>query len=255
VRRRLLDALLYFPETVADSRVPDGGADVWVETGDGERLHGWWFDAQAEATRGQVVVCHGNAGSVRDRLPYAQLLSSIGYDVLLFDYRGYGRSSGRPSERGTYEDARAVLSAVLARDGVDPGRLLLLGESLGGAVALRVALDHPPAGLILQSTFTGVRAMASVHYPFIPRGLVPDAYPSLRLIRDLRAPLLVLHGARDEIVPLAHGQALYDAAPEPKRLHVFARAGHNDVLGYDGAEWLEAIAGWAGELPPGPSAS
>ena len=92
--------------------------------------------------------------------------------------------------------------------------------------------------------------MAAVHYPFIPRALVPDAYPSLRLVRELRAPLLVLHGARDDIVPPSHGQALFDAAPEPKRLHLFERTGHNDLVADDGAEWAETIASWARDVLP-----
>ena len=178
-------------------------------------------------------------------MPFARLLARAGIDVLLWDYRGYGRSSGRTTERGTYTDARAVREAAVARDGVDPERLLLLGESLGGAVALKLATEHPPAGLVLQSAFTSVRDVAAVHYPFIPRALVPDAYPSKRIVAGLRAPLLVLHGARDEIVPVAHGRALYGAAPEPKRSEVFERTGHNDV---DGGDWIAAIESWARDL-------
>jgi fermentation-respiration switch protein FrsA (DUF1100 family) len=241
VRRRLLNALLYFP---GPSLPAAAGEDVWCTTADGERIHGLWL-AAAPPTIGHVLLCHGNAGDVTDRLPYAVLLAAAGLDVLLFDYRGYGRSTGRPSEQGTHADARAAREALLARDGVDPRRLIHLGESLGGAVALRLAVEHPPAGLVLQSTFTSVRAMARHHYPFIPAPVVPDAYPSLRLVRDLRAPLLVLHGEDDDLVPVGEGRALHDAAPEPKQLHVFAGRGHNDLLGRDGSAW---IARWRGGL-------
>jgi fermentation-respiration switch protein FrsA (DUF1100 family) len=110
-----------------------------------------------------------------------------------------------------------------------------------------LALEHPPYALVLQSTFTGVRDMARLHYPFIPGALVPDAYPSLRLISKLRAPLLVLHGERDEIVPLSHARALFEAAPEPKRLHVFAGAGHNDLVPLAGEAYAELLASWASE--------
>jgi pimeloyl-ACP methyl ester carboxylesterase len=192
-----------------------------------------------------VLLCHGNAGNVGDRVPHVELLSAAGFDVLAFDYRGYGRSSGRPGEAGTYRDARAARDALLRRDGVDPARVLYLGESLGGAVALELSIDHPPAGLVLQSAFTTVRDMARLHYPFVPRALVPDAYPSLRLIRRLRAPLLVLHGDRDAIVPLMHGEELFHAAPEPKRIEVFPGAGHNDLIARAGREWAEAIRSWA----------
>jgi pimeloyl-ACP methyl ester carboxylesterase len=246
--RRLLNALLYLParrvlQTPAAVGLPF--ADLELRTGDGERLHGWWVPATAPS-RGHMLLCHGNAGNIGDRVPHLALLAAAGFDVLAFDYRGYGRSSGRPSEHGTYHDARAALGALLGRDGVDPARVLYLGESLGGAVALALAIESPPAGLILQSAFTSVRDMARLHYPFVPRPLVPDAYPSLRLIPRLKAPLLVLHGARDRIVPLIYGEALHDAAPEPKRLEILPHAGHNDMVA---REWIDAIARWAAALP------
>jgi fermentation-respiration switch protein FrsA (DUF1100 family) len=240
VLRPALNQLLYFPDR-STAEPPEGAEDLWAETPDGEGIHGWWFRSEGRA---HLIFCHGNGGNVLDRVPLAQPLARAGVDVLLWDYRGYGRSSGRPDEEGTYTDARAVRDAVLARDGVDPDRLVLLGESLGGAVALKLASEHPPAGLILQSTFTSVRDVARQHYPFIPAPLVPDAYPSKRLVRDLRAPLLVMHGDRDEIVPFDHGRALYDAAPEPKRFHTFAGAGHNDI---DAGEWAAAIDDWLSE--------
>ena len=238
-----MNSLLYLPsrETPAGDFV-----DLAITTADGERLHGWWIPAAAP-TIGHVLLCHGNAGNIGDRVAHVELLSAAGFDVLSFDYRGYGRSSGRSSEHGTYLDARAAREALLAQ-GADPARVLYLGESLGGAIALELAIHHPPAGLILQSAFTSVQAMARLHYPFIPRALVPDAYPSLRIIPRLRAPLLVLHGADDPIVPLMDGEALFEAAPEPKRIEVFPGVGHNDVLARAGSRWIRAIASWARDL-------
>jgi uncharacterized protein len=248
VSRPLLNALLYLPAR-AVARTPAAADDVTIRTEDGERLHGWWVPARGPSV-GHVLLCHGNAGNVGDRLPHVELLSAAGFDVLAFDYRGYGRSTGRPSEPGLRLDARAARAALLARAGVDAGRVLYLGESLGGAVALALALESPPAGVILQSAFTSVRDMARLHYPLIPRALVPDVYPTLRLIGGLRAPLLVLHGARDEIVPLMYGEALFEAAPGPKRMHVLSDVGHNDVLAGAGAEWTRAISTWAEEHLP-----
>jgi pimeloyl-ACP methyl ester carboxylesterase len=250
--RPLMNALLYFPSrkllhTPADANL--GFAELAFAAADGTRLHGWWVPARAPLI-GHVLLCHGNAGNAGDRVPQLELLSAAGFDVLAFDYRGYGRSSGRPSEHGTYLDARAARDALLRRDGVDGARVLYLGESLGGAVALALALELPPAGLILQSTFTSVRDLARRHYPLIPPALVPDAYPSLRRIARLQAPLLVLHGARDEIVPRMHADALLEAAPAPKRMHVFPGAGHNDLLTCAGPAWAQAIAAWARELAP-----
>jgi pimeloyl-ACP methyl ester carboxylesterase len=236
--RRLLNRLLYLPSKRI-LETPERFTDLEIATDDGERLHGWWIPAAAPAI-GHVLLCHGNAGNIGDRVVHAALLTAAGFDVLSFDYRGYGRSTGRPDEHGTYLDARAARDALLRQEGVD--EVIYLGESLGGAIALALACEHPPTGLILQSTFTSVRAMARLHYPFIPRALVPEAYPSLRIVRDLRTPLLVLHGSEDSIVPLMEGEALFEAAPEPKRIEVFAGAGHNDMVG---PRWIETIADWA----------
>jgi uncharacterized protein len=221
---------------------------VTFETGDGERLHGWWVPCRAEARLGHVLLCHGNAGNIGDRLAHAFLLTGAGFDVLLFDYRGYGLSSGRPDEQGTYRDARAADGWVLDQPEVDAGRVFYLGESLGGAVALDLALARPPAGLVLLSAFTGIRQIARVHYPFLPSALVPDAYPTLRRIGELDAPLLVLHGDRDDIVPLEHGRALFEAAHLPKRMRILEEVGHNDVIELAGPELADTIASWAAEL-------
>ena len=245
--RPLLHSLLYFPaRAIATTPAAAGLAfeDVGFETDDGVRLHGWWVPATAPAI-GHILLCHGNAGNVGDRVAHVALLVAAGCDVLAFDYRGYGRSRGRPSEQGTYRDARAARTALLGRPGVERARVVYLGESLGGAVAVALARELPPAGLVLQSAFTSIRDMARLHYPFIPRSLVPDAYPTLRLIAELPVPLLVLHGDRDRIVPALHGEALFDAAPGPKRLEILRGAGHNDLIAHAGAAWAQAIADFA----------
>jgi uncharacterized protein len=178
----------------------------------------------------------------------------VGFDVLLFDYRGYGRSSGRPSEQGTYRDARAALACLLEQPNVDAARVFYLGESLGGAVAADLALKCPPTGLVLVSAFTSVRELGSVHYPLLPGSLIPDAYPTVRRIRELSAPLLVLHGDSDEIVPLSQGRALFAAASEPKRMHVLVGVGHNDLVEFAGPEFAREIASWASRLQRSPTA-
>lgn len=248
--RAVLGALLYFPSRAILQTPAYAGVafeELELATEDGQRLHAWWIPGQPPAL-GHLLFCHGNAGNIGDRVLNAALLSAAGFDVLLFDYRGYGQSGGSPDERGTYRDARAALAALRHRPGLDPERIFYLGESLGGAVALKLAVESPPRGLILQSTFMSVRQAARHHYPFIPSALIPDAYPSLRQIARLRAPLLVLHGDRDDIVPLAHGQALLDAARVPKRLRVFAGLGHNDLVERAGIDYAAEIAGWAASL-------
>ena len=248
--RPLLNALLYFP-SAAIIETPEAAGlehrELDLPTDDGERLGAWWIGAATDSL-GHLLLCHGNAGNIGDRVLHAALLTTAGFDVLLFDYRGYGRSSGRPGEEGTYRDARAALAGLLEQPEVDPARVFYLGESLGAAVALDLALEHPPAGLVLLSAFTGVRELGRLHYPFVPAALIPDAYPSARRIHALRAPLLVLHGERDDIVPVAQGRALFDAAPKPKRMRVFPGVGHNDLVPSAGAEFARVIASWASGL-------
>ena len=241
--RPVLNRLLYFPSRAVGA-APPPFEERWFEASDGTRLHGWWVRAPTPRA-GHVLLCHGNAGNVHDRAAHAILLAAEGLDVLLFDYRGYGRSAGRPSEEGTYCDARAARTALLHEPDLNPDRVLYLGESLGGAVALELANAHPPAGLVLQSTFTSIRDLARLHYPSLPGAFVPDAYPSLRLIRHLQVPLLVIHGERDEVVPSEHGRALYDAAPEPKLLRLFRDAGHNDLITTRGQDWASAVAAFS----------
>jgi pimeloyl-ACP methyl ester carboxylesterase len=250
----LLHSLLYFPSKEVLQTPEQAGLDcrdVVLETDDGERLHGWWIASRSEP-HGHLLLLHGNAGNIGDRVLHASLLTAAGFDVLLFDYRGYGHSSGSPSEEGTYRDARAALACLLAQIHADGARVFYLGESLGGAVAAELALERPPAGLVLLSTFTSIRELARVHYPFIPTPFIPHSYPTARRIRELHAPLLVIHGDRDEIVPPCHGRALFDAASQPKCLHIVHGAGHNDLLDLAGAEVARVIASWARELqrPP-----
>ena len=254
--RALLNALLYFPSRTIMQTPAQAGleySDLALETDDGEQLHGWWIGARS-APVGHMLICHGNAGNIGDRVLYAVLLTAAGFDVLLFDYRGYGRSSGRPGEQGTYRDARAARACLFTRPGVDRSRIFYLGESLGGAVAIDLAGSHPPAGLVLLSTFTSIREVSRAHYPFIPTGLVPDAYPSLGRIRALHVPLLVLHGERDEIAPLVHGTALFEGAPGPKRIRVYPGLGHNDLVAQAGQSLAGEIASWASGLGPPPAA-
>ncbi len=248
--RALLNALLFFPSRVVERTPADAGLvfrELELTTDDGERLHGWSVQPRA-CPLGHVLLFHGNGGNIGDRVPFASVLSDAGFGVVLFDPRGYGRSSGRPSEQGTYRDARAALDGLLREPGVDPARVLYVGESLGGAMALELAHEHPPEALVLLSAFTSIRDMARLHYRIVPTAVVPDAYPSLRLIRHLRAPLLVLHGADDMLVPCEHGRALFDAAPEPKRLRVVPGVGHNDIVTLAGRELAEEIASWLREL-------
>jgi hypothetical protein len=174
-------------------------------------------------------MCHGNAGNISHRLDRAALMQKrLGVDVLLFDYRGFGRSEGSPSEEGTYRDALAAYCYLTDERGVDPARLFLLGESLGAAVALDLALRVPAAALVLEAPFTSIAAMARVVYPFLPTRWVRTRYDNRSKIPRLRLPLLIVHGTRDDTVPFAHGEELFEAAPEPKSFLAVEGGAHSD---------------------------
>jgi fermentation-respiration switch protein FrsA (DUF1100 family) len=176
-----------------------------------------------------VLVCNGNGGNRSLRAALAAELSRMGLAVLLFDYRGYGGNPGHPSEEGLAADARAARAYLAGRAEVDPDRLVYLGESLGAAVALRLAVERPPAALVLRSPFASLAEVGRLHYPLVPVSLLlRDRYDSAARVGRLAAPLLVVAGGRDRIVPASHSRRLFAAAPEPKRLVVLEGAGHND---------------------------
>jgi fermentation-respiration switch protein FrsA (DUF1100 family) len=194
-------------------------------TADGLELDAWWIPA-AEP-RGAVIVSHGNAGSIEGRLHIAHAFHALGLGVLLYDYRGYGRSAGRPSERGLYLDAEAAWQVLVEQLGVAPERLLIYGESLGGAVAVELAARRPAAGLILESSFSSLPAVGARAYPYLPvRLLARSRFDSLAKIGALALPVLVIHSPEDEVVPFAHGEALRAAAGGSTR-RVQSSGGHN----------------------------
>ncbi|WP_227982873.1 alpha/beta hydrolase [Nocardia spumae] len=246
----VLNALTFHPErriTMTPDQLGVGYDDLWLSAADGGRINAWFV--RAENPVGHVLYAHGNGGNIGDRSPVLALLAAAGLDVLAFDYRGYGRSPGRPSERGLYLDARAARRALLERPGVDPKRIVYLGKSLGGAVVTELATEYPPAAMVLMSTFTGLRDAARAVYPFIPKPLVPDAFPSLRRIRELAVPVFVMHGDADELLPVEMGRALYAAAAEPKRLRIYPGAGHNTLVSIPG--WSATVSAWVREVLAG----
>ncbi len=209
-----------------------GSEEVSFETADGLRLAGWFLPARTAVERpgGRVVlVLNGNAGDRSARAPLAAALAETGFSVLLFDYRGYGGNPGHPTEAGLATDARAARSYLLSRSDVDPGSLVYFGESLGAAVAVELAADHPPAALVLRSPFTSLADVGRVHYPYLPvRWLLWDRYDSLGRIAAVRCPLLVLAGRDDGIIPPEQSRRLYGAAHPPKRYAEISGADHND---------------------------
>ncbi|MBF6066383.1 alpha/beta hydrolase [Nocardia terpenica] len=243
----VLNLLTFQPErriTVTPDRFGIAYEDLYFTAADGVRINGWFVRAANPV--GHILFAHGNAGNIGDRTPVLALLAAVGFDVLVFDYRGYGRSGGRPGERGSYLDARAAREALLRQPDVDPDRMLYLGKSLGGAVMIELATAFAPAGLMLMSTFTGLRDAARAVYPFLPWPVVPNAFPSLNRLRTVRAPVLIMHGDDDELLPVRMAHALYAAAPEPKRLKIFPGGKHNDLIMKP--DWITTVSGWAGPV-------
>jgi hypothetical protein len=189
-----------------------------------------------------VLVFNGNAGDRSHRAPLAAALNQAGFSVLLFDYRGYGRNPGRPSERGLLSDARAVRAYVGAREDVEAGRVIYFGESLGAAVAIALAQEHPPAALVLRSPFTSLTDMARLHYPYLPADLLlRDRFESIKRIPSLICPVLIIVGEQDRIVPADQSRRLYDAAQAPKQFLLIRGADHNDFVLLAGDRLVEGV--------------
>jgi hypothetical protein len=234
----LLDALIFQP----DSYVPDpppGVKQGWIVTQDGVRLHAW--HAAGPAAQPTLIWSHGNGGNIAGRTDVLLALAARGLNVLAYDYRGYGRSAGRPSEAGVYRDAEAVYDSERRR-GVPAARIICFGESLGGAVSVHLASTRPCAGVTVVSTFTRLRDVARHHVGPLAV-FAGNQFDVLARIRDLAVPILVAHGDRDDIVPFELGQRLFAAANQPKRFFRVAGANHNDV--FAGPGLIEAIAEFA----------
>ncbi|MEM1203156.1 MAG: alpha/beta hydrolase [Acidobacteriota bacterium] len=203
--------------------------DIYFDSEDGTRLHGWWIPHRNPRTT--LVYCHGNSGSIAERVEiFSHLQRRLRVDLFAFDYRGYGRSDGTPSEKGLFADVRAALDWVVAERGVATGDLLLFGHSLGGAVAIDGALHRPVAGLVVQSSFTQVRDMARHRFPDLPVHLIArNAFRSVEKVQHLKMPKMFIHGTADSTVPFEHGRALFTTASDPKRWFEVEGASHNDL--------------------------
>jgi fermentation-respiration switch protein FrsA (DUF1100 family) len=248
-QRRLL--YLPGPATVPPAAtVLPGAEEVTFPTADGLRLGGWFLAARPGGTAPAVLVCNGNGGNRALRASLAAALRRLGLSVLLFDYRGYGGNPGEPSEGGLAADARGALDYLVGRPEVDPGRVIYFGESLGAAVALRLATERPPAALVLRSPFASLAEVGQLHYPLVPVSLLlRDRFDSAAAARRLTAPVLVVAGGRDRIVPAAHSRRLFAAAPEPKRLVVLPGVDHNDPELNAGPRLMAELRAFLGEVP------
>ena len=238
-------SLVYYPEIGREIAATPQQAglpyeDVRLVTADGIALHGWFVPAGNPA-RGTVLFLHGNAGNISHRLDSLQMFHRLGYNTLIVDYRGYGKSAGKPDEQGTYRDATAAWDYLTQTRNTPPARIVLFGESLGGAVAAWLASRQAPAALVIASGFTSVPDLAADLYPLLPvRWLSRFSYDTRAFLQASSVPVFIAHSPGDDIIPFRHGRALYEAAPGPKRFLELA-GGHNTGFIFMRETWVQAL--------------
>jgi len=252
-------------QTYGPTRFPDGSWDphqrgvpvrnVFFQSLDGVRLHGWWLPR--EEARGTLIFFHGSAGNLGGHVEALQALSRLPVSLFAFDYRGYGRSDGGPSEEGLFQDGRAALRYVIEELGQPAAKVLLYGHSLGGAVAIETALQPPGgAGLVVQSSFTDVKNMARALFPSLPLHWVArNQFRSIHKVARLELPKLFVHGTADQKVPPDHTRALFEAASEPKDLFWVEGAEHGDVHRRGGLAYLQRLERFLDECLEGRASS
>lgn len=245
--------MMYYPNVPARriERVPDEAGiayeSVWLKTSDGVRILGWFLPtAKAHYT---LLFCHGNAGNISHRIEKMAVFQKLGFNVFLFDYRGYGESQGKPNEQGTYRDAEAALEYLIKTRGIAPETVVLYGESLGTGVAVEIATRYPIAGLILEAPYTSLADVGQRIVWFLPVWfIVRNRYESRRKLPRVSCPLLILHSREDEIFSYSHAERLLAAANSPKRL-VELQGGHANAFFVSLERSKSAIAQFLRELP------
>ncbi len=248
--------LIYFPGPTRSLLPPPAhlglpAERVEIPTDDGVTLVSWLIPAGADSTGFWLLICHGNAGNLSEfgRPDHYAGLRELGLNILAFDYRGYGESKGVPTETGLYADAQAAYRFLRERKGIPPERIVVFGHSLGSAIATDLVSRQPAAGLIVEGALTSVIERGQELYPFIPvRWLAVSRYESMKKISGVTIPKLFLHARGDEVIPLAHGRRLFEAAPEPKTF-VELNGGHGDAFDLDSARYFGSIERFIANLP------
>ena len=234
--------LIYYPTQTLDATPTEIDLpyeDVRFKGDDGLALSGWFIPAAGD--RGTILFCHGNAGNISHRLDSIAIFHRLGMNTFIFDYRGYGKSDGRPGEEGTYRDALAAWRFLVDKRHMTPDQIVIFGRSLGGAVAAWLAEKHTPGALILESSFTSIRDIASDLYPFLPvRYITRFGYHTARNIETVRCPVMIAHSRDDDIIPFAHGERIFEAAKEPKQF-LEMRGSHNDGFIVTGTAYVDGL--------------
>ena len=244
--RWLEAAITFHPVRITDNEavVPNGAEDVWLNSGDGVRLHGWFYQSRRKPPAASIIYLHGNGGNITNVAWVAERFADRGFDTLLIDYRGYGRSLGQASdEAGLYADGDAAVSYLLNVRKVPASKIVLYGQSLGTAVATDVASRNKCGALILESGFSSASSVATAALPWLPSWLHfigKNRFDSARKLKDIRIPVLITHGDPDPVIPTEEAQALFAAANEPRKLLIFRGVGHN-VFGSLGDTYLDVV--------------
>lgn len=240
----LENTLIFYPSLYPEGQWNPKGLkfeDAWFQAADGTKLHGWYVPKKN--AKAAVLFCHGNAGNITGRTGILGLLHTrVGVSTLIFDYRGFGRSEGEPDEAGVLADARAARQWLAKREGIAETDVVVMGESIGGAVAVDLAARDGAKALVLESTFNNMPDVAAYHYPWLPvRWAMRTRLDSAAKIKDYHGPLLQTHGDVDEIVPLRFGQRLFEAANAPKRFLLYPGHHHNEPMPLD---YYDRLAGF-----------
>jgi len=244
--------LLYFPD-MPSREIEATPGDIGLEfealtltTRDDEQLDAWFIPA--DPARGVVLFCHGNAGNISHRLVSIQLFHELGLSVLIFDYRGYGQSTGKPTEKGTYRDADAAWDYLVEQRGIPAEHIILFGRSLGASIAADLATRQSAAGLILESGFTSVPDIAAKLYPWLPvRWFSRYQYDTRKKLANIHSPVLIAHSRDDEIILYSNGERLFEAANEPKQF-LQLRGGHNDGFFVSGKDYTQGLDSFLGNV-------
>lgn len=244
---------IYFPMRQIEYTPKEVGLsyeDIFFKTEDGVELNGWFIPA--ERARSTILFLHGNAGNISHRFEKIQIFHDLDLNVFIFDYRGYGKSRGSPSENGLYLDAKAAYDHLVSKEGIRKDEIILFGESLGGSVAVDLASKREVKAIIVESTFSSAKDIARRIYPFIPQFFITSDFDSVKKIKDVRIPKLIIHSVDDEIVPFDLGQKLFEIAPSPKTF-LKLRGGHNTAFLDSEAEFKQGIRSFVSSLTKGKS--
>jgi pimeloyl-ACP methyl ester carboxylesterase len=235
-------SIVYQPGKTTYKTPADAGLeyeDIVIETADGIKISAWFVPVKE--AKGVVLFCHGNAGNITHRTETVAVFHGLGLSTFIFDYRGYGKSEGKPTEEGTHLDAAAAWNYLLREKGVKPEEIIIAGRSLGGPVASRLAAKTPPRALIVESSFSSVPDLAAGLYPYLPvRLLCRFAYNTGEYVKQVKCPVLVIHSPDDGMIPFAHGKKIFEAANKPKRF-MQIRGSHNEGFSISGELYTRGL--------------